>query len=311
VRTVFFGTPEIAVPSLEAVAAKHEVLAAVCQPDRAKGRSGKPAPPPVKLAAERLGIPVAQPAKLNDGIFEAWLKEQQPDVCTVAAYGRLLKQPLLDVPPLGWLNMHPSLLPRWRGPSPIASAILSGDTETGVSIMRLILEMDAGDVLLQVRTPIDPEEDAEVLGMRLAEMGAPLLVEAMDRVSKGTATFTPQDPAFVTYCKMLSKEDGRIRWSDSAENIHRLVRGTFPWPSAQCLFKGQVCRIHKSSFVAEGPEVAPGTISAVEQDCIWVATGCGQLAVQNFQVPGKRAMSMGEFLRGHAIRPGECLGEVV
>lgn len=146
-RTVFFGTPDIAVPTLRAIEALHEVTAVVCQPDRPQGRSKRPVPPPVKVAAEKLGIPVHQPTKLNDGTFEAWLREQAPDVCTIAAYGRILKQPVLDIPPHGWLNVHPSLLPKYRGPSPIRSAVLNGDTVTGVSIMRLVLEMDAGDVL--------------------------------------------------------------------------------------------------------------------------------------------------------------------
>lgn len=309
-RIVFFGTPEIAVPSLEAVAGTHAVCAVVCQPDRPKGRSGKPVPPPVKVCAERLGIPIVQPTKLNDGTFAAWFKDQQPDLCVVAAYGRLLKQPILDVPPLGWLNVHPSLLPRWRGPSPIASAILAGDAETGVSIMRLILEMDAGDIVLQERTPISIEENTEELGARLAAMGATLLVDAIRQVESGTAIFTPQDPALVTYCKLFAKEDGRVRWSQPADVLHRLVRAAYPWPSAQCLLDGEVCRIHKAAVVSAQCDAAPGAVVSVEKDWVCVATGQGQLAILEFQAPGKRAMAMGDFLRGHALHPGDRFGEL-
>ena len=170
-RTVFFGTPELAVPALAAVAAHHNVTAVVCQPDRPKKRSKRPVPPPTKAWAVEHEIPVHQPLKLNDGAFEAWLKEQRPELCAIAAYGRLLKQPILDVPPEGWLNIHPSLLPRYRGPSPIQSAILNGDPVTGVSIMRLTLEMDAGDVLLQEETPVADDDTTESLSARLAQLG--------------------------------------------------------------------------------------------------------------------------------------------
>ena len=308
-RCVFFGTPELAVPSLEQLAAAHEVTAVVCQPDRPKGRRGKAVPPPVKLSSEALGIAVHQPTKLNDGAFEAWLGEQAPELCAVAAYGRLLKQPILDVPQRGWLNVHPSLLPRLRGPSPIASAILEGDAETGVTIMRLILEMDAGDIVLQERTPIGPEETAPELGARLAETGARMLAEAVNQIASGTATFTSQDNPKATYCKMLAKEDGRIRWTEPAAKIHRLVRAAMPWPTAQCLLEGQVCRIHKAAVLDAPADAPPGTIVSVDKDRVHVATGEGQLALLVFQAPGKRAMPMGDFLRGHALKPGDRFEE--
>lgn len=309
-RTVFFGTPELAVPSLAALVERHEVVAVVCQPDRPQRRSKNPIPPPVKLWAEAHGITVHQPVKLNDGSFEGWLREQAPEICTVAAYGRLLKQPLLDVAPKGWLNVHPSLLPRHRGPSPIQTAILEGDAVTGVTIIRLALEMDAGDILLQEATPVDPDETAAELTQRLAKMGAGLLVEGVAQVAAGTAQFTPQDPEKATYSRLFEKEQGRIRWAQPARRIHNLVRAATPWPVAHCLYQGQVCRIHRTAVVDETPDAAPGIITQVETDRVLVATGEGQLAILVFQVPGKRALPMAEFLRGRRIEAGERFEEI-
>lgn len=287
------------------MAAAHTVTAVVCQPDRPKGRSGQPAPPPVKVAAQELGIPVYQPEKLNDGVFEAWLRDQAPEVCTITAYGRLLKQPLLDIPPRGYLNVHPSLLPRYRGPSPIQTALLNGDPETGVSIMRLNLEMDAGDLILQERTPIEPDENSETLSVRLGALGATLLVRALTQVEEGTAHWTPQDPAQVTHCALFQKEDGRIRWAQPAQTIHNLVRAANPWPMAHCGFRGEVCRIPRTAVLAETANAAPGTVTAVEKNRFCVATGNGQLAVLEFQAPGKKAMPVDAFLRGARIEAGE------
>ncbi len=310
-RIVFFGTPEIAVPVLRAVSAHHEVAAVVCQPDRPQGRSKKPVPPPVKTCAQELGIPVHQPEKLNDGVFEEWLRALAPEIGVVAAYGRLLKQPILDIPPKGWLNFHPSLLPRHRGPSPVQTAILEGDTETGVSIMQVVLDMDAGDVLLQEATPIGPDENAAELASRLATMGAALMVEGLRLVASGKARFTPQDPAKVTITRLITKEDGRIRWYRSAQSIHNQVRACVPWPVAHCLYGGEVCRIHRSAVVPEDAGAGPGTIAAVESDRVLVATGEGRLAILEFQTPGKRAMTMEEYLRGHAMQVGERFEEIL
>lgn len=310
-RTVFFGTPEIAVPSLAAIAAQHEVGAVVCQPDKPQGRNLKLMPPPVKVWALEHGIPVHQPEKLNDGAFEQWLREQAPELCTMAAYGRLLKQPILDIPPMGWLNLHPSLLPRWRGPSPIQTAILRGDPETGVTIMRVTLEMDAGDILLQEAAPVGHDETAAELSERLGNMGAELLAHGMALVAAGNAAFTPQDPTKVEYCSLFEKEHGRIRWGQSALEIHRLVRAAIPWPVAHCLYHGEVCRLHKTAVIEENTDIPPGTVTAVEKDRVLVATGQGQLAILVFQAPGKKAMPMADFLRGRKMAPGERLEDIV
>jgi methionyl-tRNA formyltransferase len=305
VRVVFFGTPDIAVPTLAAVAAGHQVVAVVCQPDRPRGRSKKALPPPVKVWAQDHGVPVHQPTKLNDGTFEAWLREQRPDVSVVAAYGRLLKQPLLDVPTHGHLNMHPSLLPRWRGASPIQSAVMAGDQETGVTIMRLTLEMDAGDMLLQERTPIDANEDAVALSDRLARLGAEMMLQALRNVELGTATYTPQDDAAATHCKMLRKEDGFMNWARPALELHNLVRGVLPWPIAQCGFQGQTCRILQTEVLHDSVRTTPGTITGLNKHSVDVAAGEGQLRVLRFQAPGKKAMAMGDYLRGSSLKIGD------
>lgn len=304
-RTVFFGTPEIAVPTVAALAQHHDVAAVVCQPDRPRGRSGRPAPPAVKEWAAARGIPVHQPQRLNDGAFEHWLREQQPEVCTVAAYGRLLKQPILDIPPLGWLNMHPSLLPRYRGPSPIQAAILNGDAETGVTIMQMTLEMDAGDIVLQEQTPLGEEENAAELSERLGVLGAQLMLDAMTMLAAGHREFRPQDPAQVTHCKLIAKEDGHIDWRAPAREIHNRVRACVPWPVAYTELEGQPLRIYRSAVVEQPAPAAPGTVTAAGKESVQVATGDLQVLLLEVQAPGKRVMTMAEFLRGRPIQVGQ------
>lgn len=309
-RIVFLGTPALAVPTLAAVAARHDVAAVVCQPDRPQGRHGTPLAPPVKAWAEAHGLPVHQPVKLNDGAFEAWLKSLAPDLGIVFAYGRLLKQPILDVPRQGWLNVHPSLLPRWRGPSPIQSAILHGDTETGVTIMRVVLEMDAGDIVLQENLSIGADETAEELTERVAPAGARLMAEALEQVAAGTATGRPQGNDGVTHCTMFTKEHGHIRWARPARTIHNQVRACVPWPAAQCMFRGGVCKVLRSMLIPGPATAAPGTIERIEHDHAAVATGDGLLGIKVFQAPGKKPLPMGDFARGARLQPGERLEDL-
>ncbi len=304
-KIVFFGTPELAVPSLEAVADRHQVLAVVCQPDKPKGRKKKLVAPPVKVWALAHDIEVLQPAKLNDGSFEAWLKEKAPEVCVLAAYGRILKQPILDVPTQGFLNVHPSLLPEYRGPSPIRSAVLNGDKTTGVTIMRLDAGTDTGDILLQREEPILVEDTSVTLSARLANIGAEMMIEALGLVEDGRADYKPQDGDKATYTKMFEKKDGRIDWGRPAREIHNLVRAAQPWPVAHCEFDGGVCRIHKTEIVEASADAVPGTVTQVDKDRVVLATGEGQLAIMVFQAAGKRAMPMGDFLRGRAINVGD------
>ena len=304
-RTVFFGTPELAVAPVAAVAACHEVTALVCQPDRPKGRGKKLVAPPTKVWAQEHGIAVVQPTKLNDGTFEAWLRDQRPDVCTLAAYGRILKQPILDVPTHGFLNVHPSLLPRHRGTSPIQTAILQGDEVTGVSIMLLDAGMDTGDVILQNSLPISDDDTTATLSEKLSAFGARMLVEAMQAVEDGTAAFTPQDEALVSYTRLFEKGDGDIRWDASARAIHNLVRAAIPWPVARCVLGDDSFRLHRTAVIEETADVPPGTVTAVGSDGLRVATGDGQLVVLVIQAPGKRAMDIGDFLNGRAIARGD------
>ncbi len=309
-RVVFFGTPELAVPSLETVAPNHDVTAVVCQPDRPKGRSGKPAQPPTKRWALEHGIEVAQPVKLNDGAFEAWLKTQRPDVCCLCAYGRILKQPILDVPPHGFLNVHPSLLPKYRGMSPIPTAILNGDSVTGVTIMRMDAGMDTGDILLREELPIASDDTTSSLSVRLGTLGAELLVRGLALVASNQAVFTPQEHSQATLTKRFEKSDGRIHWAASAQDIHNLVRAMIPWPVAHCIFAGEVCRVHETAVIAEAPAAPPGTVVRVENERLCVATGAGLLGVRVIQMPGKRAMSVADFLRGHTIARGDRFEDI-
>ena len=305
-RVIFFGTPALAVPSLAETVRRHEVGAVVCQPDKPAGRRRRPLSPPVKQWAEAQGLPVHQPAKLNDGRFEVWLREQAPDICAIAAYGRLLKQPILDTPPYGFINMHPSLLPRHRGPSPIQTTLLEGDEMTGVTIMRLILEMDAGDIILQEEAPVDLHDTTGTLSERLASLGGRLLGEALDQIEAGTATFTPQDDSKATYTTMFTKEAGRIRWEHGARAIHNRVRACHPWPVAFCTLGGETCRIHRTEpREASAAGYSPGSVMAVEKDAILVAAGEGTLAIQQLQLPGKKVLRAGDFLRGRPMKPGD------
>jgi len=304
-RTVFLGTPALAVPTLAAVAEAHDVAAVVCQPDRPVGRSGKPSQPPVKVWAEAHNIPVHQPTKLNDGSFETLLRDFQPEVGIVFAYGRLLKQPILDVPTHGWVNVHPSLLPRWRGPSPLQSAILHGDATTGVSIMKVALETDAGDLLLQETFPIGPDENAEQLTERVAPICARMLVEALAQIAAGTAQATPQDPAGVTHCTMLTKEHGQLHWKHSARDLHNQIRACVPWPAAQAVLRGQPCKLLGSTLVAGRADAPPGMVVRVEKNFAVVATGDGLLGITLIQAPGKKPLPMGDYARGARLESGE------
>ena len=311
-RIVFFGTPDLAVPSLAALHDTHDVVALVCQPDRAQGRSKTPVPPPTKAWAEAHDVPVHQPTKLNDGTFEAWLREQRPDICALVAYGRILKQPILNVPRHGFLNVHPSRLPKYRGPSPIQTAILEGQQETAVTIMRLDAGMDSGDILLQENVPIAPDDTTASLTQKTGEIGARMLVQAVGLIERGEAQFTPQDDSAATYTRMFTKEDGRIDWSAPAHRIVNRIRAAIPWPVAFTHWRGQPLRIHAAQVEEGGTRsrasAPPGTVIAANGDALIVATGDSALHILKLQAPGKRVMTAGEFLRGNPLRPGDTLG---
>lgn len=308
-KILFFGTPEIAIPSLQKLHSCFSVVGVVCQPDKPSGRHLRLTPPPIKVEAEKLGIPVFQPEKVNDPIYLQKFKELQPDLGVVVAYGRFLKEELLSLPKLGYIiNLHPSLLPRWRGPSPIQTAILEGDTETGVTIMKISMEMDAGDILLQQKTPIDINETAEELSRRLSLMGADLLTQSIHLISENKALFTPQDPSKATYCHLIEKKHGIIHWDLPALNIHNCVRGCIPWPVAFTKFKDEIIRIHKTELISESNDyidAKPGTVVNILKDKCIVKTGKGLIGICTLQSPNRKPLTFHEYINGKPIKIGD------
>lgn len=304
-RIVFFGTPDIALPSLYLLNNKHDVTAVVCQPDKPVGRKKTPHAPPVKAWAEENGIPVQQPTKLNDGTFEAWLRNENPDVCVLVAYGRILKQPILEVPRLGFVNLHPSLLPKHRGPSPIHTAVLNGDTETGVTIMRLDAGTDTGDILLQKSMPLPPEATTLEMAMELATLGAEMVMETLEQVEDGTAVHVKQDGSLVTHTRMFTKQDGAINWNQPAEVIHNQIRASIPWPVAYCTYDHQPMRIHGATIAQEVVQALPGTIIRIEDEAIIVATGKHAVSIGSIQAPGKKVAAVADYQRGNPFQPGD------
>ena len=299
------GTPAFAVPSLRAlVEAGHEVCGVFTQPDRPKNRGMKLLPTPVKEYAITQDIPVFQPATLKDGTALEQIRDLAPQLIAVAAYGRILPRELLDCPPLGCINVHSSLLPKYRGAAPINWAVLRGEAETGVTIMHMAPELDAGDIILQRSTSIAPDETAEELLLRLAEMGGELLVEAVAQLAAGTAPRTPQDPAKATYAPMLSRELSPIDWTRSAQEIHDQVRGLIPWPTATTqVIGGRTVKIFATAVTGK-TAAAPGTILAAGEAGIDIACGDGRvLRVLELQAEGKRRISAADYLRGNPIRP--------
>jgi methionyl-tRNA formyltransferase len=310
-RVIFLGTPDFAAIPLEALAhdPRYQVVGVVTQPDRPGGRSRELHPPPVKQAAERLGIPVLQPATLRDPAIVEHLAAWQPDAGVVAAYGEILRKNVLELPPLGYLNIHPSLLPRYRGPTPVPAAILNGDSETGVTVMLLDAKMDSGPILAQRRVPLAPDARNQPLTNALFTIGADLLVEALAEYAAGALTPMPQDDRQATYCKMLQKSDGVIDWSAPAERIERMTRAYDPWPGAQTTWRGQplkiiAARVHQDWSGAE----PPGTLLP-RSDGLWVATGAGAIELLTVQPAGKREMAAQAWRHGLQHIAGAKLGE--
>ena len=303
-RLVFMGTAELACPCLEAVAALpgQQLLAVVTQPDRPKGRALQLQPPPVKVTAQRLGLPVQQPERIRDPAALAALQLLRPELMIVVAYGQILPLALLELPAAGCINVHASLLPRWRGAAPIQYAILHGDDQTGVSTMFLTERLDPGDVILQRVEPILPGDTAGVLHERLAHLGARLLVETLARLEQGTAPRLPQAEGEVTLAPKIEKDQGRINWDWGAVAIERMIRAFNPWPSAQTDWGGEPIKVWEADVV---PAVAgvPGTVA--EQHVI--VTGAGGLRLREVQPAGKRRMPFAAFLRGHPLPIGTRL----
>lgn len=304
-RIVFMGTPDFAVPSLEAlVRAGYDVCGVFSQPDKPVGRhQNKLKPTPVKECALTYNIPVFQPTKLRDGTALAQLQQLDPDLIVVAAYGRILPDDILALPPKGCINVHSSLLPKYRGSAPINWAVVNGDKETGVTIMDVVTELDAGDILAQVSTPIAPEETVETVHDRLAQLGGELLVKTIEEIEAGTVCRIPQDPAQVTFAPMLSRELSPIDWTQPAWTIHNKVRGLVPWPATSTdVISGDPVKIFRTTVTGDQTTAQPGTIVAAGKSGIDVACGDGLvLRILELQAPGSRRMAAADYLRGHPI----------
>jgi methionyl-tRNA formyltransferase len=304
VRVAFFGSPGFAVPTLEALLARHEVPLVVTQPDRPAGRGLDVRPSAVGAAAAAAGVPVLKPQRAREAEVVARVDAARPDVVVVAAYGQLLPPALLEVAPQGALNVHASLLPRWRGASPITAAILAGDPDTGVSIMRMDEGLDTGPVLLARRTAIADREDAEALSGRLAILGAGALLEALDAVSAGAATPTPQPGDGVTYAPLVKKRDGELEWSLRALEIERALRAYRPWPGVRLPLAGEAVQVVEGGPVPDWwvderhGDRPPGTVVDVTPEGIVVMTSSTPFLVQRVKPAGRREMSASEFARG-------------
>lgn len=308
-RLIFLGTPNFAVPTLErAVGAGHQVLAVITQPDRPRGRGQHPAPPAVKEAALRLNLPIFQPERVRRPEAVEHLRALAPEAMVVVGYGQIIPQTIIDLAPLGIINVHASLLPKYRGAGPIQWAILNGETRTGVTTMRIDAGLDTGDMLLKEETEIGPDETAIELGHRLANMGADLLVKTLDGLARGTIRPEPQNSAEATHAPLLKKEDGAIDWTRPAASIHNRVRGLQPWPGASTVFRGQALHIWRSRAFAEGG-AAPGRFATLKPPVV----GCGEgsLELLEVQMEGRKRMAGAAFVNGQRLTENDKLGETL
>jgi methionyl-tRNA formyltransferase len=307
---VFMGTPEFAVPSLLALLeGPDRVVCVVTQPDRPKGRGMEPAKSPVRLVAEGREVDVLTPERASQPEFILRIRELGPDLIVVVAYGQILKRALLDVPPLGTVNVHASLLPEYRGAAPINRAIIDGRTTTGVTTMLLDEGMDTGDILLRREVAIGPDETAGELAERLAPVGARLLMETIAGLKEGSVVPTPQDHSRATRAPMFAKGDGLIDWSMSPARIRDHVRGMTPWPGAFFLLDGQPLKVFGVRVDPAEIDAPPGTVVRVADDGIYVAAGGQAVVITDLQAPGKRRMDAGQFVRGKRIAVGSRLGQ--
>lgn len=312
-RIIFMGTPDFSVGTLEAlVAAGHEVCLAVTQPDKPKGRGKEMQFTPVKEAAIRHGIPVYQPKRVREPECVEELRKYQADVMVVIAFGQILPKEILDMTPYGCINVHASLLPKYRGAAPIQWSIICGEEVTGVTTMQMDEGLDTGDMLLKTEVAITTEETGESLHDKLAEVGAALCVKTLAELEAGNLTPEKQGETPTIYAKMLDKQLGNIDWAKPAIEIERLIRGLNSWPSAYTYWEDKVMKIWKAKAVSEIVEetaaaTEPGCITRVEKDGFYIQTGEGELKVEELQIPGKKRMDTGAFLRGYHLEPGILL----
>jgi methionyl-tRNA formyltransferase len=311
-RVVFMGTPEFSIPALEQlVLSGYRVIAVYTQPDRPVGRGRVPSSSPVKRMALEHGLEVLQPVTLREAAEVEHLAELKPDVIVVAAFGQILPQSVLNIPPFGCLNIHPSLLPRYRGATPIPAAILSGDEDTGVTIMLLDAGMDTGPIISQFVVGIEPQDTTESLTSRLARAGARLLSETLPLWLDGSLKTLPQDEGVASYSMPVTKEDGAIDWHMGAEEIWRRVRAFYPWPGCNTHWRGKMLKIVEAIPIDKEKDLEPGRVASLgpgQPPVVGVETGDGILGLLKVQLEGKRALSAGEFIRGQRDFIGAILG---
>lgn len=300
-RVVFMGTPDFAVPVLEALTeSKHEVVAVVTQPDKRKGRGKEMQYTPVKTAALNHGIEVYQPAKVKDEEFQNVLRDINADVIVVVAFGQILPPSIIHMPKYGCINVHASLLPKYRGAAPIQWAVIDGEKKTGITTMQMDEGLDTGDMMLKEVVPVDEKETGGSLHDKLAACGGKIILETLQKVEDGTVTYTKQDDSKSNYAKMLDKNLGKIDFTKKAVEIERLIRGLNPWPSAYTMLNGKTLKIWDAD-VLEGENETPGKIVNITKDQIWISTGEGILAVNELQLEGKKRMNTEDFLRGYKM----------
>lgn len=306
-KVIFMGTPDFSVGTLEAlIEAGHEVCLVVTQPDKPKGRGKEMQFTPVKEAAVKHGIEVYQPRKIREPECVEKLKQYNADIMVVVAFGQILPKEILKMTPYGCVNVHASLLPKYRGAAPIQWSIIDGEEVTGVTTMQMDEGLDTGDMLLKTEVPITKEETGESLHDKLAEAGAALCVETLAKLQEGSIVPEKQGESTTAYAKMLDKKLGNIDWSKSAVEIERLVRGLNSWPSAYTHWNQKVMKIWKAEVVTDNSSKEPGVVAKVEKDGFYVHTGDGLLKVLELQIPGKKRMDAGAFLRGYTLDPGEA-----
>lgn len=307
-RVIFMGTPDFSVGILEEIIkAGHEVVLAVTQPDKPKGRGNTVQFPPVKETALTHGIEVYQPTKIRDAECVEYLRKYHADIMIVAAFGQILSKEILDMPRYGCVNVHASLLPKYRGAAPIQWAVINGEKVSGVTTMRMDIGIDTGDMIEKVEVPLDKEETGGSLFDRLAEEGAKLCVHTMSEIEAGRATYTKQDESEATHTSMIKKQFGKIDWTKSAVEIERLVRGLNPWPSAYTSLNGKTLKIWRASVEEADSGAKAGTIVSLKKDEIAVQTGKGILLLQEVQLEGKKRMPVDAFLRGYQLEKGALL----
>lgn len=312
-RVVFMGTPDFSVGALESlIEAGHQVAAVVTQPDKPKGRGKEVQMTPVKMCAQKHGIPVFQPVKIREPEAVETLRGYQADIFVVAAFGQILSEEILKMPRYGCVNIHASLLPKYRGAGPIQWAIINGEKITGVTIMQMDKGVDTGDMLLKTEVPIACDETADTLHDKLAAAGARLIVEALAKIEAGEVTPVKQNDADSCYAKMLQKSMGKIDWQMEAEKLDCLIRGLISWPGASTVYRGKNLKIWQEEVAPEqeqSGDAQPGTVIRVDKDAFFVQTGKGVLRILEVQPEGKKRMAVKDFLLGYPVKPGDIFGD--